>query len=143
MTISQKFVCKVCSKEDVHTYQAEPVCCGVSMSGKELQFPRGLGDEHTTRLHLITLNKAPVVEWQLQRQPKHIFELWRLAPGRAKGERIGWIGARETVVEWKMPTGVKIDGGFANTIEEAAGLMLEAMQGGAYARQNIQAQLVS
>jgi len=111
------------------------------MKGGELRFPRG--NEDQTRLHLITLKVSPVVTWGLPETPEHIFELWKLAPGRAKGERIGWIGARQTVVEWRMPPGVAIEGGFANTVEEAAGFMLEALDGGVFAKRNIESEIVS
>ena len=142
MAIRQEFSCTLCQHTDVFAYpDASPVCCGRPMRGGDIKFPRG--DETQTRLHLITLKQTPIVDWQLPQTPKHVFELWQLAPGRAKGERIGWIGTRETVVEWKMPAGVKLSGGFANTIEEAAGLMLEALQGGVASKRIIEAQLVN
>lgn len=148
--IEQEFICCICKHEETFVYQSEglPVCCSTPMRGGDLRFPA----ENSTRLHLIKLHVDPIVEWSLPSVPANgVFELWKLAPGRAKGERIGYLGARETAVEWRMTPGVSFKdtlgnarhGGFANTVEEAAGYMLEAIQGGVFAAQNIEAQVVS
>jgi len=144
MDIKQEFQCDHCHASDIFEYQSRsqvPVCCAKPMRGGKVLFPRG--DEKKIRLHLIKLRVKPVVEWSLPTEPVEILELWRLAPGRANGEFIGWIGPRATAVEWRTPKGVSIPGGFSNTVEEAAGHLLEALDGGVFAAQNISSKVVS
>jgi hypothetical protein len=111
------------------------------MAPGKLVFPEG--DTKIRRLHLLKLLRNPVVEWQLPDDPNQIYELWQLrAGGRTDGELLGWIGERATAVEWVMPKGVAIRGGFAPSIEDAVGNMIQALEGGVHAMKNIESVLV-
>lgn len=109
------------------------------MSRGVYEFPNG--NIAQRRLHMITLINPPVVDWTIPEAPSAIFEIWQLAPGRKDGTFLGWIGARATAVEWVMPPGIKIRGGFANTVEDAVSCMLEAMEGGVFAAQHIHSEM--
>ena len=139
--ISQTYICKRCGKTETVPYTADPVCCLAPMTPGKLNFPEGDTTKH--RLHLLKLLRDPVVEWQMAVDPNRIYELWQLRRGmRRDGEFLGWIGERETCVEWVMPKGVAIRGGFAPTIEDAVANMLHALEGGVHASKNIESVLV-
>lgn len=139
--ITQNYTCGACGKSETVPYTADPICCRVPMEPGKLNFPEG--DTKTRRLHLLTLMRDPVVEWQMADKPNRIYELWQLrAGGRTDGEKLGWIGERQTCVEWVMPEGVAIRGGFAPTIEDAVGNMIQALEGGVHAMKNIESVLV-
>jgi hypothetical protein len=155
-TIEQEFVCCVCGHEDVYNYAGEaapaPEHCHGSMKPGQLRFP-DMGSPKERRLHVVALQVKPRVDWSSGRGDyEHIFELWQLAPGRAKGERLGWIGCENSpiidpqtgrpkkTIEFKLPTGVgfrdrhgdRHTGGFAEDVEHAAAYMIEAMEGGVH-----------
>lgn len=140
--VDQEFVCKVCGDHIVSGFDEQPVCCEQAMIRGQL-FPAE--NNQVMRLHMIVadepnmsgLYRKPQYDWSLPGKPDKVFELWRLAPGRANGERIGWIGQRTTCIEWIMPTGVKIKNGTATTVEEAAEMMLVAIDGGVHAKRVI------
>jgi hypothetical protein len=111
------------------------------MKAGDMLWPRR--EPGVTPLHLIKLLEDPIVEWQLHPAPKEILELWLLRGGRATGEKIGFIGVRETTLEWVMVPGVSIRGGFAPSVEKAAADMMEAIQGGVFAAGHIQSEIVS
>lgn len=139
--ISQNYTCSACGKREAVPYTADPVCCAAPMEPGKLIFPEG--DTTVRRLHLVTLLRDPVVEWQMADNPNRIYQLWQLRRGmRRDGELMGWIGERETCVEWVMPKGVAIRGGFAATIEDAVGNMIQALEGGVHAPKNIESVLV-
>ena len=141
MDIKQQFTCKTCMVESTHSYQETPQCCGIAKVSGAMIWPQQ--DRGSTKLHMIKLLKDPKVSWQLPETPKAIFEIWLLRGGRDKGEKIGVVGFRQTTVEWVMPTGVAIRGGFSDTAEMAVASMMEALEGGVFAHQNIHAQVVS
>lgn len=142
--IKQRRTCRVCERDIVEDYRARVECCGQLMRRRDYEFPVRTPEEAQSRtLHMIALISDPDVKWSLPEKPSAIFEIWQLPPGagRQNGEKLGWVGTRLTTVEWAMPPGIKIRGGFANTVEEAVGHMLEAMEGGIFAAQNIHAEL--
>ena len=128
MSLKRGFECKACKRSVTMTYQDAPKCCDAYMLGGDPILP--VGDITQLRLHSIVLQITPEVDWQIAGEPDIVTELWQLAPGRANGERLGWLGKRATGWEWVMPTGVKIRHGFSPTKELAVQSMLLALQGG-------------
>lgn len=142
--IKQRFTCRNehCSNDILSDYQNIAECCGQPMKRGEYDFPkRTPEDAQQRKLHMITLLVDPEVAWQHPGKPNAIFEIWQLAPGRPNGELIGYIGARETMVEWVMPVGIAIRGGLSNTVEDAVGCMLEALEGGVFSSQRIKSEM--
>ena len=143
--IKQRFTCRNsdCKNDVAAEYQNRLECCGQLMKRGEYEFPKRTAEDLQYRkLHMISLIVDPEVTWQLPEKPVAIFEIWQLAPGRANGELLGYVGARETMVEWVMPPGIAIRGGYSNTVEDAVGCMLEALEGGVFSSQRIKAEMV-
>jgi len=126
-TLRQHFACHTCGGVIAVAYGIQPECCGALMREGKIAFPEG--DPDQLRLHLLNLYRKPEVEWSIP-EPDPVLELWQLKPGRRDGEKIGWIGVGFTKVEWVMVPGVTIKSGFANTVADAAQMMLVALQGG-------------
>lgn len=156
-------MCTLCGREDIHRYGGDaapaPEHCSNPMSPGSLRFP-DTGNPQDRRLHVVALQDKPKVSWSSGRADyPNVFELWQLAPGRAKGERLGWIGCRESeildpitgmakmIVEFKLPTGVTYrdvfgdqkTGGFAADVEHAAAFMVEALEGGVHSGKYVDA----
>jgi len=140
--IKQRRTCRQCGRDFAADYQSRVECCGQLTRRGEYEFPsRTAEDLHERKLHMISMLEDPDVEWTLEDDPVAIFEIWQLAPGRAKGELLGYVGCRQTAVEWVMPNGIAIRGGFSNTVEDAVGCMLEALEGGVFSSARVRAEI--
>lgn len=135
--VYQEFHCQSCPEVEIWEYQAEPSHCGKPMRYGKVLLPAG--DPTEIRLHVIRLKRAPEISWQLAGMPLATYELWQLRPTRQHGERFGWLGERATCWEWRMPPGVKIEGGFAVDRETAIKMMWLAYEGGLHAATKIAA----
>lgn len=136
MNIKQNFTCSICNKHEIYPYEAQPKHCNQPMTPGEPIFPNDNKTE--TKLHMIILKRKPEIDWQLPTEPDQIFEVWKLKPGRANGERLGWLAKRSLSWEWKMPTGIgTAPGGLSATAEHAVQSMLLALDGGLAAKQVI------
>lgn len=130
-TVYQTFECLACGGNQRLRYeeQARPRCCGEPMRAGRISWPSDEIGE--LRLHMIKLRERPRVTFPSGVEPAEIIELWRLAPGRRDGEKIGYIGLHATGVEWTMARGFGEHAGTAVTAANAAQQMLIAAQGGA------------
>ncbi len=135
--VYQEFHCQHCPEIEITDYQAEPGHCGAPMRYGKVLLPTG--DPTELRVHVIRLKRAPDLSWQLPGSPLAVYELWQLRPTRLHGERFGWLAERATVWEWRMPTGVAIERGFAVDRDTAIKMMWIAYEGGIHAAAHIAA----
>lgn len=153
LQIERGFRCQVCNRVDFYVDPfAEPVHCGSPMLPDDEVRWIGSGDPKTALIDSIGCDPPvndpygpfKVLHWKSSLpsmlsdfDARSVEAVWCLRPGRAKGERIGWLVKSQLVgaggaksVRWFMVPGVSPSEGVSPSRPEAFGAMLEAIERG-------------
>ncbi len=132
----QEFLCRHCGRYKLEPMSEHgsvvPVCHNEQMVAGAVRSDAGRDTERLS-VDIIQLRggpiteqlfgeKAPLAGWQLQ----GTYEVWFLAPGRERGERVGWLRQGMLGWEYRMGPGVpEADGsGVAVSRKDAVTKML-------------------